>query len=227
VSAGRAAVCVVLAAACVGAAVSACAEPGPDPNQYLTPIAQAHAAGVPVYWLGKGFNTAGRQFPVIEGSYAPGFAGVNVLGVELDYSLEDDPGVKLRVSTMSAGEWQKARQSFFSASPFDATHSSDIRVAGHNAQLLSEPYGERPVNWRALVLDMGSAVVVAQTNAIGSALNHATKTPSTCMLPTPSPGVFAPSCPVAAPQTPGPDLNPLIDQATFIAVMQHLRPYPQ
>ena len=29
------------------------------------------------------------------------------------------------------------------------------------------------------------------------------------------------------PQTPGPDPNPLADEATFLAVMQNLRPYPQ
>jgi hypothetical protein len=29
------------------------------------------------------------------------------------------------------------------------------------------------------------------------------------------------------PRTPGPDPNPLMDEATFLAVMQHLRPYPQ
>ena len=69
--------CAVLAAACVGAAVSACAEPGPDPNQYLTPIAQAHAAGVPVYWLGKDFTAGGHNFPLNEAFFSPGISGVS------------------------------------------------------------------------------------------------------------------------------------------------------
>ncbi len=48
-------------------------------------------------------------------------------------------------------------------------------------------------------MQFGTTTVVASVNSLGSA--HA--------------------------QTPGADLNPLVDEATFIAVLQHLRPYLQ
>ncbi len=73
-------------------------------------------------------------------------------------------------------------------------------MAGHDAELISAPGGTRPINGYLLIVEVGDEVVVAETNSLGGGPNAA-------------PGAV--------------DLNPLIDEQKFLAVMQSLRPYPQ
>jgi hypothetical protein len=60
--------------------------------------------------------------------------------------------------------------------------------------------GTRPINGNLLIVAVGDEVVVVETNSLGGGRNA-------------TPG--------------GVDLNPLINEQTFLAVMQNLRPYPQ
>ena len=72
-----------------------------------------------------------------------------------------------------------------------------VTIQGQSATLLVIPAGTRPVNTVRLLLVFGDTHVFVAASAGGSLM----------------PG--------------GPDLNPLIDEQTFLAVMQNIRPYPQ
>jgi hypothetical protein len=82
----RAAARVVLAAACVGAAVSACAVslPGPDHefHNYQTAVAQAPKQGWTAYWLGRSFEAGGMTF---KGPSVPDFGQVGDGTVTMSY----------------------------------------------------------------------------------------------------------------------------------------------
>ncbi len=79
----------------------------------------------------------------------------------------------------------------------DASATKFVRVAGQDAKLSAIAGGTRPVEELVLQLKFGDTTVIAIAGAGGPLV----------------PG--------------GPDANPLIDEATFLAVMQNLRPYPQ
>jgi hypothetical protein len=75
--------------------------------------------------------------------------------------------------------------------------SMAIQIAGNPAKLALLADGTRPVNEARIYVQFGDTMVVAIAASGGPA----------------SPG--------------GPDVNPLIDPQTLVAVLQHLRPYPQ
>lgn len=81
--------------------------------------------------------------------------------------------------------------------PVPGSKAKTVMVLGRPAELQSAPAGTRPVNALTLIMSLGDTHVVAVAHAIG-------------------------------PVTPGgPDANPLIDEATFLSVLEQLRPYPQ
>jgi hypothetical protein len=82
---------------------------------------------------------------------------------------------------------------------FKTEPASAVRVAGHDARYSTSSIPSRPVLEVSVTIQFGATTVVAYVNSLGSA--HA--------------------------PTPGPDLNPLIDEQTLLSVLQHLRPYPQ
>jgi len=72
-----------------------------------------------------------------------------------------------------------------------------VVVGGRSAVLVTGSVPGRPINYQLLIIDFGDTVATVVAGAGG-------------------------------PVTPGgPDANPLIDEATFLSVMQQLRPYPQ
>ncbi len=75
--------------------------------------------------------------------------------------------------------------------------SRQIMVAGSPATIIVIPAGTRPVNELRLIVHFRTTTVLVIATAGGAA----------------TPG--------------GPDVNPLIDEETFLSVMQQLRPYPQ
>lgn len=79
----------------------------------------------------------------------------------------------------------------------DGSATKYVRVAGQEAKLFLIAAGTRPVAQARLLLVFGNTTVLAIAGSGG---------------------------PEAAG---GPDVNPLIDETAFLAVMQNLRPYPQ
>ena len=72
-----------------------------------------------------------------------------------------------------------------------------VTILGQPTELVSVPAGTRPVNTLSIQVTLGDTVLRVSAG---------------------SGGVLTPG---------GPDANPLVDEATFLAVMQNLRPYPE
>lgn len=82
-------------------------------------------------------------------------------------------------------------------SRYDVPGEEHVLIAGHSASLSSSSAGDRPVNVLGVTLHVDGTTVVAEAHSGGAA----------------TPG--------------GPDVNPLVDEQTFLSVLQNLRPYPQ
>jgi hypothetical protein len=174
-------------------------DPKPDPNQYLTPIAEAQTAGLTPYWLGPTIETDKGPLRAVEGIFPQGYAGVALPGIQITYFNGDQVIGTLDVLTFQKTDWAsegpRAR-----ALDFPSAKRKNVLVAGHDAELIAVPGGTRPINVYLLIVAAGDEVVVVETNSLGGGRNA-------------TPG--------------GVDLNPLIDEQTFLSVMQNLRPYPQ
>ncbi len=168
-----------------------------DRTRYMTPVAEAQAAGVSVYWLGPSFQAGGVTYSYIESKYPEGIAGVSVNGLEMSYLSADGEELALEVKTIPLEEWPSAEDAV--RFPKQAKPDrSDVRVAGFDAELLTYTNSPtRPINGYRLVIETGESAVVVLVPSSGSA----------------TPGAK--------------DLNPLIDLPTFLTVMEHLQPYPQ
>jgi hypothetical protein len=171
----------------------------PDPNQYLTPIAAAQAEGITPYWLGPFVETGRGQLRVTEGLFPQGVSGVKVPGIQVTYFNGDVVLGALDVMTFRKDDWP-AIESEARALDSPSAKRRTVSVAGQDAELIAIPGGTRPVNVNILIMAAGDEVVMVSTNSLGGGRNA-------------TPG--------------GPDLNPLIDETTFVAAMQNLRPYPQ
>lgn len=107
------------------------------------------------------------------------------------------PVASLSITLMSSTHWATVRDRVLRQGP-DHPTIRQLTVASATATLYTTPGGPgRPVGALTLIIPLGDTVVYASTNSVGAA----------------TPG--------------GPEANPLIDEATFLAVMQKLRPYPQ
>ncbi len=107
------------------------------------------------------------------------------------------PVASLSITLMSSAQWAAVRDRVLRQGP-DHPTTRQLTVASAAATLYTTPGGTgRPVGALSLIIQLGDTVVYASTSSVGAA----------------TPG--------------GPEANPLIDEATFLGVMQNLRPYPQ
>jgi hypothetical protein len=107
-------------------------------------------------------------------------------------------GAGIQLSLYSPAGWAPRRDRTLNPDPRAATITKkSISVLGRDATLISAAVGERPINGLVVVVELGDTTIVVATAAGGN----------------PTPG--------------GPELNPLIDENTFLDVLQNLRPYPQ
>jgi hypothetical protein len=198
----RVAVRIVLAAACVGAAASACTNGAigeqHDYSNFQRAVAKAPQQGYTPYWLGRSFEAGGLTF---NGPFVADF-GDEVSGGGLSASYDADLTsiprgvVELSLQFESPAAW--ARDEPLVAHPRDpGAQSSTVQLLGQDATLWSIPGGTRPVNQLQVVLQFGTTTVIVRGESGGPA----------------KPG--------------SPDVNPLVDEATLLSVLAHLRPYPQ
>ena len=165
-----AAVCFLLSAAmvafgCVGAGTNLASDPLEQP-EFLTPVAEAQAAGVTVYWLGEEFQAGSLLFEITAGSELISRTG-NGPGLELTYSAELERGsITFDVESYSrqSGEPEAWREA---ASQVRGATSQDVRVGNWDGELLFLPLGTRPVNQLWLFLEVGPTVVIAQAPSGG------------------------------------------------------------
>ncbi|MBI5287437.1 MAG: hypothetical protein HY873_00525 [Chloroflexi bacterium] len=168
-----------------------------DRKAYLTPIAEARSNGLNVYWLGPGFRAGGEAYDYIEGTYPQGVNGAAVGALDLVYGTRASGGLGLSIRTVPAPNWTAAEAA--ARNPNNVTvDRNEVTVAGLPAELLTYSGATtRPIDGYALLIQMERSGVIVIVPSHGSA----------------TPG--------------GPDLNPLIDLDTFLAVMENLQPYSE
>ena len=168
----------------------------PDPEAYRTPVAQAQAAGLPVYWLGPEFKAGGLSFDFIEGTFPQGIAGVRLNGLQLSYLAREGDSVRasLDVLSFSKDEWPAAEDGVIHPPGFPSSVVKNTTLRGARAMLVSIPLDTPAFASLRLIVDLEDVVVVAQTTSaiVG-----------------------------------GRDINPLVDEQTFLPVLENLRPHPQ
>lgn len=134
------------------------------------------------------------------------FTGPEVSGTEagglpgggVDFSYNPPgSGAGLNISLLSDAAWQRARGRVERTPGSAGWQTKQVMFLGRPAVLQWASAGTRPLDVLALILTLGDTHIVAGTSATG-------------------------------PLTPGgPDTNPLIDEQTFLSIMQQLRRYSQ
>ncbi len=164
-----------------------------------------------VYWMGREFTAGGLTYKGPEASARAGSEGLGA-GIGLNdpdhLALSYLPNCNcssLQVTLYSHEAWDRPS----ARPPRPDLQNRAVQVNGHEAQLRTRFDGGQ-VDSRTIVVDYGRTVVEAVTSSI---------------FPAPVKG--RPTVPGGLLATAGPELNPLIDETTFLAVMQNLRPYPQ
>jgi len=170
---------------------------GPGPEAWKSAVAAANAAGLPVYWLGRSFEAGGVEFSTLESQFPAGIRGVALQGIEMSYFRQPEFKGRLDLNTYSQSDWSRVAARFGREGGPGQARRT-VTVAGHSAELISTPAGTRPVNGLSLVVDFGGYIAVAETSAVSS--GNASSVP---------------------------DRNPLLDEETFLSVLEELRPYPQ
>ncbi len=152
------------------------------------------------YWMGREFKAGALTY---QGPQANAAAGSGGLGAGI--GVNDVDGLQLSYTTTRCCELEltlysrRAWDRFDPLSPLPGRERKTVYVNGNEAVLWTRYDSPGKVSSQTLIIDYGKTVATVVT---GSALPTIVSTPQ-------------------------PDPNPLIDEATFLAVMQNLRPYPQ
>jgi hypothetical protein len=119
--------------------------------------------GLPVYWLGREF-TATPGGITFRGPYGVEFGGeVQGGGIYMEYVSEaKDPGLEITIYSPSAWELAKDRilNPRLMSNEGEVTRRT-VTVKGRQAELISVPSFNRPVNAITLILELDPVVVVA------------------------------------------------------------------
>jgi hypothetical protein len=144
----------------------------------------------------------GRGFPAgglsFEGPYVAEGDEVTGGGVESSYEAVTPDGKGIVVlDVYSFSPSAWERRQQTRGSVAPGAPSTNVELFGQETKLWAIPAGTRPVNNLFLVLQFGDTTVQVVSSAGG------------------------------APVEGGPDVNPLVDEATFLSVVEKLRPYPE
>lgn len=166
-------------------------------SHFATAAARAPDEGYRAYWLGREFRANELLF---RGPSAAGFgSGIAGGGVLSGYAarLQNGGDVVLELNLYSHTAWAAAEERVEQRDD-PMIARRQVSVAGRTGELLSAgPIGDRPVIGLRLILDLGDTVLQADA---------------------PSGGATGEG---------GADVNPLIDEQTFLRVIQNIRPYPE
>ena len=150
-----------------------------------------------MYWMGREFEAAGHTYRGPE-ALAPSDPGGEVEGGGLIIFYEGEP-LSLRLELYSRAAWVRLTGIRAKNAQQLRFKTKEVEINGKPATLKTT-FGDRhPIDAQFLVIEYGDTIVEASTSAVSG------------------------STPLAGDA----DLNPLTDEATFLAVMQNLRPYPQ
>lgn len=159
------------------------------------------------YWLGRSFEAGGLTF---EGPYSDAPAGSGGIGADIGLNDADGLGVNYLAKTAAGAEGPSdISMTLYSRQGWDDLQDlrrrgaqprlevKQVDIHGWPAELKTNFYRPGDIAARILVVVRERTVIEVTTGAMRS------------------------STPGAA------QLNPLIDEATFLAAMQNLRPYPE
>jgi len=169
----------------------------PDPEAYRTPVAQAQAAGLTPYWLGPEFSAGGLSFDFIEGTFPQGVAGVRVNGLQLSYLARDGYTVRATADVLTFSKTQWA------------TAADRVRY----------PAGVTGVTRKNVTVGGRHAELISMP--LGARPVNSRQ----LIIEFDDAVVLGQTTAVLA--NDGRQINPLIDEQTFLSVMEQLRPYPQ
>jgi len=190
----------VLALLWVALVLGAC-EPQVDPEagykSFLTAVAKAPDDGYSVYWLGREFQAGGLTFKGPSADDSRISAFSGGGGVEFGYGSHIDGLGGVSLDIYLYSPNAWAGVKDSQLPAHEARRGQDLTIAGARAQMFALADGTRPVNQRRLYVMLKGTMVVVIAASGGPA----------------TPG--------------GPDVNPLIDEQTFLSVVRNLRPYPQ
>jgi hypothetical protein len=166
-----------------------------------------------VYWLGASVELPG-SITLVPGVAEFGDAA-DAEHLSYSYDSEEPLGPSLTFDVYAAAGWSIARAERLRQPPMRIDKAS---VAGRPAEVWVSSTSRGPVNHIDVVVDYGDTVVIVGTTA----LPQYDRTPEfNVPLNTYIARMKTPSA------MPLPDLNPLIDEQTFLSALQQLRPYPQ
>jgi len=169
-----------------------------DYQNFLTLARRAPDEGYTMYWLGRQFEAGGLTFT---GPSVSDYGLEDPGSVNMSYDapvLGGRGGVSFQIFLFSPAAWHVEEAAGRARLPSNLA-TKTVTVAGHSATLTELP--RTVFNGAAagfeLQADLGGTFLRVQATRAGS----------------PTPGAA--------------QLNPLIDEQTFLAVLQNLRPYPQ
>lgn len=168
---------IIVAATCLSLAATACGllladqEQTGDPLEYAefqTPVAEAQAIGIMPYWLGERFKAGSLVFQI---------AGASRLidrgtgkGLEIEYSTElgrGSVGLNLEMYPKAAGGARAALQAAKGAAGATPRGS---KVGHWDAEFVTLPLGNRPVNQLWLFVDVGEMIVIGNAPSVESGI---------------------------------------------------------
>jgi hypothetical protein len=174
--------------------------------------------GYDVYWLGRTVQVSGGG--VLNPEFGDFAYDAKPSRFSYDYYGTGLAGISLVIYPRDAWPAARAKQvaalrADRSAAPLLIEHAE---VAGEAAEVWIASAPNRPVNHIFVIVDFGETIVECDTASLPA--------PGTVTPPNLSPTEYFGIAKTPS-STPLPDLNPFINLPTFLAVLQHLRPYPQ
>jgi hypothetical protein len=134
---------------------------------FLRDVKTMEELGLPVYWLGREFTAGGLAF---QGPYGAEFGGeVEGGGIFLHYTswLDGTPfegsNIWLDITVYGPAAWEPVKDRILNprvlSTEGEVTRRT-VTVKGHQAEMISVPFGSRPVNRMTLIIELDSVVVV-------------------------------------------------------------------
>lgn len=136
-----------------------------DQPEFLTPVAEAQAAGVKLYWLGDAFKAGSLVYEINAGSDVISRTHIPPPGGQLAYwaHLEKGTtGMNVQSYVKGSHEADAVREAAAGVPGFSYRR---VQVGPWKGQLYTLPGGSRPVNQLWLFVDVGDSIVVGQASS--------------------------------------------------------------
>jgi hypothetical protein len=131
-----------------------------DQPEFQTPVAEAQAAGVEVWWLGEQFEFESNTLRIGGTAHVIDREEVEGVSLQLQYlPVEESDAGSLIVISYESGS-SEAAVVLTEALSVPGAASQEVDIRGMHGELVTLPAGNRPVNQLWLFVDTGSAEVL-------------------------------------------------------------------